>query len=150
MFFIYTVANYGRIIFIMQFFLIICLYIKQNGLRNFFRAPFRWILFGDSSNINEDIVPEAVANKDLLLDSEVLVARSVDDIYELHFSKFLHQKLQQITAIQIRITFFHHNLFSTFSFLIIYYFVNWLQGGYDKMIKNEEYISCFSINWYSI
>ncbi|KAJ8728086.1 hypothetical protein PYW08_016471 [Mythimna loreyi] len=54
-------------------------------LRNFFRAPFRWILFGDSVNNYDEIVPEAVTNIDLLIDSEVLVIKSVDDTVELHF-----------------------------------------------------------------
>ncbi|KAF9424006.1 hypothetical protein HW555_000715, partial [Spodoptera exigua] len=60
-------------------------YFEMNSTRIFFRAPFRWILFGDSRAINEDIVPEAIANVDVLIDSEVLVLRSIDDIYEMHF-----------------------------------------------------------------
>lgn len=60
----------------------------QNSTRSFFRAPFRWILFGDPGTVNEDIVPEAIAKVDVLIDSEVLVLRSVDDAYEMHFSKY--------------------------------------------------------------
>ncbi|CAH0701263.1 unnamed protein product [Spodoptera exigua] len=60
-------------------------YFEMNSTRIFFRAPFRWILFGDSRAVNEDIVPEAIANVDVLIDSQVLVLRSIDDIYEMHF-----------------------------------------------------------------
>nr|AOE47995.1 putative ionotropic receptor IR75q.2 [Athetis lepigone] len=61
------------------------IYFQKNRLRNFFRAPFRWILFGESGSDNEDIVPEAISDVDVLIDSEVLVLRSIDDTYEMHF-----------------------------------------------------------------
>ncbi|CAH1645570.1 unnamed protein product [Spodoptera littoralis] len=61
-------------------------YFQMISTRTFFRAPFRWILFGDSGSVNEDnIVPEAIANADVLIDSEVLVVRRIDDAYEMHF-----------------------------------------------------------------
>nr|ALM24940.1 ionotropic receptor 75q.2 [Athetis dissimilis] len=61
------------------------IYFQKNGLRKFFRAPFRWILFGEYGNNNEDIVPKDISDVDVLLDSEVLVLRSIDDTYEMHF-----------------------------------------------------------------
>nr|ULA45345.1 chemosensory ionotropic receptor IR75q.2 [Agrotis segetum] len=58
-------------------------YFQKNSFRNFFRAPFRWVFFRDPDK--DDIVPEAVAKIDVLVDSEVLVLRSVDDTYEMHY-----------------------------------------------------------------
>ncbi|XP_063380756.1 uncharacterized protein LOC134667333 isoform X2 [Cydia fagiglandana] len=61
-------------------------YFRTNSLNKHFRSPFRWILIDSGNNdTSEKYIPNAVANFDILVDSEVILAHHLGDgSYRLH------------------------------------------------------------------
>ncbi|XP_063533999.1 uncharacterized protein LOC134744208 isoform X2 [Cydia strobilella] len=61
-------------------------YFRTSSLNKHFRSPFRWILIDSGNNdTSESYIPNAVANFDILVDSEVILAHHlVDGSYRLH------------------------------------------------------------------
>ncbi|XP_063618549.1 uncharacterized protein LOC134791452 isoform X2 [Cydia splendana] len=61
-------------------------YFRTSSLNKHFRSPFRWILIDSSNNdTSESYIPNAVANFDILVDSEVILAHHLGDgSYRLH------------------------------------------------------------------
>nr|AST36236.1 putative ionotropic receptor IR75q.2 [Hedya nubiferana] len=63
-------------------------YFQASNLKKHFRSPFRWILVENARNsaLNyESYIPDAIADIDVLVDSEVILARDLGDgSYELH------------------------------------------------------------------
>ncbi|XP_075973045.1 uncharacterized protein LOC142974531 [Anticarsia gemmatalis] len=59
-------------------------YFEKNIARNFFQAPFRWILLGNSDDGNA-VVPDIVDSIDMLPDSQVIVIWENNNAYKMHF-----------------------------------------------------------------